>query len=111
MVAIELGFPPPKIEEAIVAHEAGIDGARAAELVRLGQAIRRLDTAGLREVASTRVLIAAGQLVADGLGPREAARAAVAGPLTDDASVTDGLVEMIDAYLSDEAPDGSPSEE
>jgi len=101
MVAIELGFPPPDVEETIVAHEAGVDRGVAAELVRLGQAIRRLDTAGLREVASTRVLIAAGQLVADGLGAREAARAAVAGPLTDDPTVAAGLVEMIEAYLSD----------
>jgi nitric oxide reductase NorQ protein len=110
MVAIELGFPPPDVEEEIVAHEAGVDRARAAELVRLGQAIRRLDTVGLREVASTRVLIAAGQLVADGLGPREAARAAVAGPLSDDANVIDGLVEMIDAYLPDDPP-AAPSRE
>jgi len=101
MVAIELGFPPPDVEEEIVAHEAGVGRGVAAELVRLGQAIRRLDTAGLREVASTRVLIAAGQLVADGLAAREAARAAVAGPLTDDPTVAAGLFEMIDAYLSD----------
>src|SRR5215469_814181 len=100
MVAIEFGFPPPDIEEKIVAHETGIDPSRAAELVRFGQAIRRLESAGLREVASTRVLIAAGRLVAEGLSPREAARAAVAGPLTDDSTVTSGLVEMINVYLS-----------
>ena len=57
---------------------------RAAGLVQLGQAIRRLETGGLREVASTRVLIAAGRLIAEGLSPRDAARAAIAGPLTDD---------------------------
>ena len=49
-------------------HElAKVDIHQAAKLVRLGQAIRRLETAGLREVASTRVLIAAGRLIADGL--------------------------------------------
>jgi len=99
MIAIELGFPPADIEGKIIAHEAGIDDARAADLVRLGQAIRRLESTGLREVASTRVLIAAGRLIAEGLGPREAARAAVVGPLTDDATVMTGLVEMINAYL------------
>ncbi len=67
MVAIEFGFPTPDVEEKIVANEAGIDHDRAADLVRLGQAIRRLETGGLREVASTRVLIAAGQLIAQGL--------------------------------------------
>ncbi|HXK23267.1 MAG TPA: CbbQ/NirQ/NorQ/GpvN family protein [Myxococcota bacterium] len=101
MVAIEFGFPPADVEETIVAHEAGIDPKRAADLVRLAQAIRRLERAGLREVASTRTLIAAGRLMAEGLSPREAAHAAIAGPLADDANVTSGLVAMIDAYLAD----------
>ena len=99
MVAIELDFPPPDVEEKVVAHEAGIEPDVAAHLVRLGQAIRRLDAAGLREVASTRVLIAAGMLVGEGVPLRQAARAAVAGPLTDDHLLTAGLVEMIDVYL------------
>jgi len=46
------------------------------------------------------VLIAAGRLVAEGLSPREAARAAVAGPLTDDSTVTSELVEMINVYCA-----------
>lgn len=102
LVAIELDFPPPEIEEKIVAHEAGVGQDVAAQLVGLGQAIRRLEGAGLREVASTRVLIAAGRLVLEGLALRQAARAAVAGPLTDDPLVTEGLFEMIDAYLPSE---------
>ena len=101
MVAIEFGFPAPEVEEGIVVHEAGVDAATASELVRFGQAIRRLETGGLREVASTRVLIAAGRLIVEGLMPREAARAAIAGPLTDDASVGRGLSEMIEVYLGD----------
>src|SRR6201997_4977021 len=103
MVSIEFGFPTADIEEKIVACEAGIDHDKAAELVRFGHAIRRLETAGLREVASTRVLIAAGRLIGDGLSARDAARAAVVGPLTDDSIVTAGLMEMIDAYLSGQA--------
>ena len=99
MVAIEFGFPASDVEEGIVVHEAGVDSATAAELVRLGQAIRRLETGGLREVASTRVLIAAGRLVAEGLTMPEAARVAIAGPLTDDVAVGRALGEMIDIYL------------
>ncbi|BBZ67449.1 CbbQ/NirQ/NorQ/GpvN family protein [Mycolicibacterium insubricum] len=99
MVAIEFGYPAPEVEESIVVAETGLDRAAAADLVRLGQAIRRLETGGLREVASTRVLITAGRLIREGLSPREAARAAVAGPLTDDPVVTRGLVEIIDTYL------------
>ncbi len=99
MVAIELDFPPSDVEEKVLAHEAGVDQDVAEQLVRLGQAIRRVENAGLREVASTRVLIAAGRLVAEGLPLRTAASAAVAGPLSDDPLVTAGLAEMIDNYL------------
>src|SRR5262245_2679484 len=99
MVAIEFGFPTPEVEEGIVAHEAGVGHGTAAELVRFGQAIRRLETGGLREVASTRVLIAAGRLIAEGLSMQEAARAAIAGPLTDDVAVGRALGEMVEVYL------------
>jgi nitric oxide reductase NorQ protein len=101
MVAIELDFPAAEIEEKIVSHEAGVGNDVAASLVRLAQAIRQLDTAGLREVASTRVLVTAGRLVSDGLPLRDAARAAIAGPLTDDPAITLGMFEMIDVYLTD----------
>jgi nitric oxide reductase NorQ protein len=100
MIAIELDFPPPDVEEKIVSHEAGVDNDDAARLVRLAQAIRRLDTAGLREVASTRVLIAAARLSADGIPLGAAARAAIAGPLTDDPVVGAGLRQMITTYLT-----------
>lgn len=101
MVGIEFSFPSPEVELQIVTHETGLVPEMAAELVRLGQAIRRIETSGLREVASTRVLIAAGRLAADGLSLRDAARAAIAGPLTDDAAVSRGLLQMIDVYLGD----------
>lgn len=101
MVAIEFDFPEPKVEVSIVVYEAGVTREQAEKLVSLAQAIRRLDTAGIREVASTRVLIAAGLLVAQGLTMVEAATAAIAGPLTDDVQVSSGLIKMIEAYLQD----------
>jgi nitric oxide reductase NorQ protein len=100
MVAIEFNFPATEVEEGIVAHEAGVEAGTAAELVRFGQAIRRLETGGLREVASTRVLIAAGRLVAEGLPITMAGEAAIAGPLTDDVAVSRSLKEMINVYLT-----------
>lgn len=99
MVAIELDFAPADIEVKVVEKESGADHDTADKLVKLAQAIRRADNAGLREVASTRVLVAAGKLVADGVDLRSAARAAVARPLTDDHMLIAGLDEMIDAYL------------
>lgn len=99
MVVIELGFPPPEIEEQVVAHETGVDTGTAAALVRLAQAIRRLEVPGLREVASTRTLVNAGALMAEGLAPAVAVRAAVAEPPTDDPGVRTGLLELIDLYF------------
>ncbi|HEY1650265.1 MAG TPA: CbbQ/NirQ/NorQ/GpvN family protein [Acidimicrobiales bacterium] len=102
MVAIEISFPPPEVEEKVIVHEAGVEQPVAARLVQLGHAIRRLEDGGLREVASTRVLIAAGCLLREGLSLREATRAAVVGPLTDDPVLTAGLLELLDAYATDE---------
>jgi nitric oxide reductase NorQ protein len=102
MVAIELDFPPPDVERAIVMHEAGVDEALAERLVQLAQAIRRLEGAGLREVASTRVLVAAARLTCEGISLSAAARAAIAGPLTDDPVVGAGLRQMIDTYLGED---------
>jgi len=99
MVAIELDFPPPEVERSIVSHEACVPAAVADQLVQLAQAIRRLEGAGLREVASTRVLVAAARLSREGIPLPAAARAAIAGPLTDDPSVGAGLRQMIDTYL------------
>ncbi len=104
MVSIELDFPPPEIEREIVKNEAGVDERLAEDLVRLGQAIRRVKEAGLREVASTRTLVAAAALIGEGLDFKDAAIAAIAGPLTDDVELRDGLVAMIEAYGSGEQP-------
>ena len=54
--------PGEKIIMSEVAKQFGLSE------IPIREAIRRLETGGLREVASTRVLIAAGQLVAAGNG-------------------------------------------
>lgn len=99
-VAIELDFPPTDIETDVVAREAGVDGDIARALVALGQAIRNLDGSPLREVASTRMLILAGGLVAEGLSLRSAVRAAVVRVLSDDPDVVRALGELADVVLA-----------
>ncbi|OMC04399.1 AAA family ATPase [Mycobacterium sp. NS-7484] len=99
-VAISLDFPAAEIETQIVAHEAGIDSTTAESLVRLGNAIRGLDRSALSEVASTRMLILAGGLVAEGLSLRDAIQSAVVEVLSDDPDVIRGLGELVEAVLS-----------
>lgn len=98
-VAISLDFPAAEIETEIVATEAGIDSSTAEPLVALGNAIRRLDGSALSEVASTRMLILAGGLVAEGLSLRDAVQSAVVEVLSDDPEVIQGLAELVDAIL------------
>ena len=62
-------------------------------------AIRKLDGAQLREVASTRLLILAGGLVAEGLSLRSAVQSAIIQALSDDPDVVRALGELVDAVL------------
>lgn len=98
-VAVELGYPPPEVEARIVAHETELSDDLVDMLVGVGQAIRGLDTAGLREVASTRALIAAGHLISAGIPSRRAVHAAIVLPLTDDHALVAGLAELIESFV------------
>jgi nitric oxide reductase NorQ protein len=111
MVSIALDFPSPELELEILCNEAPVTRDVAEDLIRLGQAVRRLRDAGLRESASTRTLIAAAALISEGVSFPDAAVAAIAGPLTDDLELRDGLVTLIQAHapVSPQATASAPS--
>jgi nitric oxide reductase NorQ protein len=99
MVGVDLGFPPAEVELKVLRQESGLDGAIVDDLVGLGQAIRRLDDAALRETASTRALIATAHLIQAGLQPQAAAISAIASPLADDDATRQRLAILIESYL------------
>lgn len=96
-VALEFGYPEPAIEAAIVAREGGVDEAFARRLVQLGGRTRRLQDQGLEEGASTRMLVHAALLVRAGLPAAQAARQAIADPLSDDADLLGALNALVRA--------------
>ena len=98
-VALDFDFPPPAIEATIVAHESGVDQPTAEALVRLAQRVRRLRDQGLVEAPSTRLLVSSARLVASGIPARQACRAALVGPLTDDPDLVVAISDIIDATL------------
>jgi nitric oxide reductase NorQ protein len=98
-VAIELDLPSPEIETDIVAHEAGIDVDAARTLVKVGHAIRNLDGAPLREVASTRALVLAGGLFAAGLSMRRAIQSGIVEVLSDDPEMVRALTQLVTALV------------
>jgi nitric oxide reductase NorQ protein len=94
-VTITFDFPPRDLEVAIVCREAGIQRPMAVSLVRLAERVRRLRDRGLVEVASTRLLVHAGCLLAAGVELREACEAAVAGPLSDDPELHAAIMDLV----------------
>lgn len=98
-VALEFEFPPVELERRVVAHEGGVGAPMAAALVELAVRTRRLRDRGLAELPSTRLLVATARLIAGGIAPGEACRAALAAPLTDDPDLLAAIGDLITATL------------
>ena len=98
-ISIEFGHPPREIEARIIEHESGVDARTADELAKLGEKVRNLKEHGLSEGVSTRLLIYAGRLIAQGIAPRRACQVAVVWALTDDLDVQRSIEEVVSAIF------------
>ena len=94
-VSLQFDYPDPDKEALIVADEGGVATPVARQLVALAGKIRNIREQGLTEGASTRLLIYAAQLVRDGIDIKEACRAAVCLPLTDDERLQETLEDLM----------------
>ncbi len=94
-LAIAFDYPVEDDEVRIVASESGTDEATARKLVRIGRKIRQLTELSLMESVSTRLLIAAGKLIAAGIPPRLACTTAIAGPLSDEDEALAAITQLI----------------
>ena len=93
-ISIEFDYPPRDTEAEIIAHESGADEETALQLAKLGEKIRNLKEHGLAEGASTRLLIYAGQMIAQGISPRRACQVAVNWAVTDDFNIQRSIEEL-----------------
>ena len=93
-IAIEFDYPPPEIESQIIEHESGVDPEIALQLARLGEKVRHLKEHGLQEGASTRLLIYAGKLIANGIPPRRACQSAIVWGIVDEPQVQRSIEEV-----------------
>jgi nitric oxide reductase NorQ protein len=94
-VALDFQFPNTEREAKIIQHESGVDEQSAVQLAKLGHKVRNLREHGLKEGASTRVLIYAGRLIKEGIAPRRACQVAVTWGITDDLQVQRSLEEVV----------------
>jgi len=98
-LALEFDFPPPELEAAIVADESGLKRERCHQLVQLAGRLRALKGQDLEEGVSTRLLIYCASLMAQGMKPELAVRAALIEPMSDDPDVKAGLADLVVAAL------------
>jgi len=98
-VAIDFDYPAAEVEAGIVTHESGVDAAMAERLVRLAHMTRNLKGNGLDEGASTRLLVHAGKLMAQGIAPRTACEGAIAHALTDEREMLAAVRELVSAVF------------
>ena len=98
-LALSFDFPKPELELEILLGETDVDEEQGRRLIGLANALRALKDHDLEEAASTRLLVYAATLIKDGFDAREACRAAVVEPLTDDEETLAALMEVVDATL------------
>lgn len=98
-VSLEFDFPSAGAEAEIVAHESGVKKQTAQSLVELAHRVRRLKEQGLAEGPGTRLLVAAGRLIADGIPIAEACQSALIGPLTDDPDLLAAISDLVAATI------------
>ena len=94
-VALAFDYPAPDVETEIVVRESGVEPGLARKLVALATKLRGLDTLGIAERPSTRLLVHAGELLRAGLAPRAACDHAIVEALTDDVEIADGLRDLV----------------
>jgi nitric oxide reductase NorQ protein len=94
--ALAFDYPGAELEAGIVARESGLALERAAAIVGFGLRTRRLRDHGLEEGASTRLLVHAAQLAAQGVAAATACRVAIVDALCDDADLRQALQAALD---------------
>jgi nitric oxide reductase NorQ protein len=98
-IALDFDYPAPALEAEIVMHETGIAADVADKLVKFAGMTRNLRGSGLDEGASTRLLVHAGNLIAAGIEPAQACRAAIAQAVTDDAQMLRAVHELFSSVF------------
>ncbi|PKB66789.1 MAG: AAA family ATPase [SAR202 cluster bacterium Io17-Chloro-G4] len=98
-ISIEFYYPPREIEAEIIARESGCNAESADALAKLGEKIRNLEDHGLQEGASTRLLIYAARLMAEGIPARRACQVAIVWTLTDEEELQRSIEEVVSSIF------------
>ncbi|MEO8630260.1 MAG: CbbQ/NirQ/NorQ C-terminal domain-containing protein, partial [Betaproteobacteria bacterium] len=97
--AMDFAWPARAVEIEIVSHESGVSSENAGRLVSIGERARNLKGHGLDEGISTRMLIYAGSLIAQGVDPIAACSVSLVRPITDDPDIRDALDAAVKTFF------------
>lgn len=97
--AMSFDYPDTELEIEIVMTETGIDKVIADKLVQIAQRSRNLKGHGLDEGISTRLLVYAGQMIAEGIEPLAACQMTLVAPLTDDPDMRETLEAAVSTFF------------
>jgi nitric oxide reductase NorQ protein len=92
-------YPDEDLEADIVAKETGVDAETAGKLVQVAHRARNLKGHGLDEGISTRLLVYAGQMIAEGVDPLAACQMTLVTPLTDDPDMRETLDAAVNTFF------------
>lgn len=98
-VSIEFDYPAQALEQRIIEREAGVDSGIAGSLALIGMQVRHLDQQNLLEGPSSRLLIYAGRMIAQGVAPRRACDVAIVQAMTDDPLLAKGVRQVVEAVF------------
>jgi len=97
--AMNFDYPDAELEAEIVAKETGVDDEIAKKLVQIAHRARNLKGHGLDEGISTRLLVYAGQMIAEGVEPLAACQMTLVTPLTDDPDMRETLEAAVHTFF------------
>ncbi len=97
--ALNFDYPELESETEIVAREAGVDAETAGKLVQIAHRARNLKGHGLDEGISTRLLVYAGSMIAEGVEPVAACHMTLVTPLTDDPDMRETLEAAVQTFF------------
>ena len=92
---LDFDYPPEAAEIKVLQKEGDCKKKTAESLVRIAQGVRRLRDRGLQEGLSTRLLVYAAQMMAEGLEERRACEVAFVRTLSDDAAMQDAIRALV----------------
>ncbi|SDG50199.1 CbbQ/NirQ/NorQ/GpvN family protein [Roseospirillum parvum] len=99
--ALAFDYPEAEVEAEIIARETGCPRDTADKLVQIAHRARNLRGHGLDEGISTRLLVYAGQMIAEGVNPTLACTMTLVTPLTDDPDMHETLTSAVSTFFTD----------